>query len=137
MPLESIVKKGHVIPLTDAEPNSLITADIILASGIDFDDSVIPVLYTGWTDRAWGSQRFWDDMICLDESVSHLMLVMSQIRKIGVLVKDLDKGLIDFPYLRDDHVVYLCWQLGEDSVDYWHEIDTGFSGRQPLSESDL
>jgi len=71
------------------------------------------------------------------ESVSHLMLVMSQIRGIGVLVKDLDKGLIDFPCLKDDHVVYLCWQLGEDSVDCWHEIDSGFSGRQPLSESDL
>lgn len=74
VPLESIVKKGRVIPLTDAAPNSLITADMILASGVDFDASVIPVLYTGWTDRAWGSQKFWDDMIGLDESVSHLMI---------------------------------------------------------------
>ena len=74
VPLESIVKKGRVIPLTDAEPNSLITADMILASGVDFDGSVIPVLHTGWTDRAWGSQRFWNDMIGMDESVSHLMI---------------------------------------------------------------
>jgi len=74
VPLENIVKKGRVIPLTDAEPNSMITADMIVASGVEFDASVIPVLYTGWTDRAWGSQRFWDDMICLDELMSHLMI---------------------------------------------------------------
>ena len=47
---------------------------MILASGVDFDASVIPVLYTGWTVRAWGSQKFWDDMIGLDESASHLMI---------------------------------------------------------------
>ena len=71
------------------------------------------------------------------ESVSHMMLVMNQIREMGVLVKDLDKGLVDFPYLKDDRVVYLCWHLGEDSIDYWHEIESGFGGREPLDEGDL
>jgi hypothetical protein len=69
------------------------------------------------------------------ESVSHLMIAMAQVREMGVLVKDLDKGLIDFRYLKDDHVVYLCWQLGEESIDYWHEIESGFGGREPLDES--
>lgn len=70
------------------------------------------------------------------ESVSHLMLVMSQIREMGVLVKDLEKGLVDFPYLKDDRVVYLCWHLGEESIDYWHEVEAGFAGREPLNEND-
>ena len=70
------------------------------------------------------------------ESVSHLMLVMSQVRKMGVIVKDLDKGLIDFPHLKDDHVVYLCWKLGEESIDFWHEIEAGFGGRERLSEDE-
>ena len=70
------------------------------------------------------------------ESVSHLMLVMSQIREMGVLVKDLEKGLVDFPYLKDDRVVYLCWHLGEESIDYWHETEAGFAGREPLNEND-
>ncbi len=74
VPLENIVKKGRVIPLTGAEPRSIVTADIVLASGVDFDAGVIPVLHTGWTDRAWGSQAFWDDMIGLDPSVSELMI---------------------------------------------------------------
>ncbi len=71
------------------------------------------------------------------ESVSHLMLVMSQVREMGVLVKDLEKGLVDFPYLKNDRVVYLCWHLGEESIDYWHEIETGFAGREPLNDNDI
>jgi hypothetical protein len=70
------------------------------------------------------------------ESVSHLMLVMGQVREMGVLVKDLDRGLVDFPYLKDDRVVYLCWHPGEDSIDYWHEVESGFAGREPLDDGD-
>ena len=50
----------------------------------------------------------------------------------GVEIKDLDHGLIDFPSLRGNRVVYLCWRLGEGSIAYWHEIDAGFAGRRPL-----
>ncbi len=71
------------------------------------------------------------------ESVSHLMLVMREVREMGVVVKDLDKGLCDFPYLKRDRVVYLCWQLGEDSIEYWHDLESGFSGRERLGEHDL
>ena len=55
----------------------------------------------------------------------------------GVLVKDLDKGLCDFPYLKQERVIYRCWQLGEDSIEYWHDVESGFSGREPLGEQDL
>jgi hypothetical protein len=50
----------------------------------------------------------------------------------GVEVKDLDQGLIDFPSPRGDRVVYLCWRLGEGQIAWWHELDGGFAGRQPL-----
>ena len=70
------------------------------------------------------------------ESVSHLMRLMGNVRDMGVLVKDLDKGLCDFPYLREDRVVYLCWHLGEDSIGYWHDRESGFASREPLEERD-
>lgn len=70
------------------------------------------------------------------ESVSHLMLLIHQIKDMGVHLKDAEKGLCDFPYLRQGRVVYLCWQLGEDRIEYWHEIETGFAGREPLDETD-
>jgi hypothetical protein len=51
----------------------------------------------------------------------------------GIQLKDYERGLIDFPSMKDDRIVLLCWQLGEgDSVEWWHEVDAGFAGRQPL-----
>ena len=70
------------------------------------------------------------------ESVSHLMSLIHQVRDMGVLLKDAGKGLCDFPYIKDGRMVYLCWQLGEDSIQYWHEVETGFAGREPLDETD-
>jgi hypothetical protein len=70
------------------------------------------------------------------ESISHLMFLIHQIKDMGVLLKDAEKGLCDFPYLRRGRVVYLCWQLGEDQIQYWHDIETGFAGREPLDETD-
>lgn len=54
------------------------------------------------------------------------------IAAMGVEVKDLDHGLIDFPSLRAGRIVYLCWRLGEGPIAFWHELDTGFAGRRPL-----
>jgi hypothetical protein len=52
--------------------------------------------------------------------------------ELGVVVKDLDAGLVDFPSERDGEPVLLCWQLGEERVAWWHTLDGGFAGRQPL-----
>jgi len=59
--------------------------------------------------------------------------VLAQIESLGVQLKDFDRGLIDFPSLRDGRVVLLCWQLGEgDELEWWHDVDAGFAGRTPL-----
>ena len=55
-----------------------------------------------------------------------------RLERLGVLVKDLDSGLVDFPALHEGEEVLLCWQLGEDEVTYWHGVDEGFAGRKPL-----
>ena len=52
----------------------------------------------------------------------------------GIELKDLEIGLVDFPALREGRTVYLCWQLGEPEVAFWHELTTGFAGRQPLDD---
>ena len=57
----------------------------------------------------------------------------TEIHEAGVEIKDHTTGLIDFPSMRGDRVIYLCWQFGEgDEIAWWHEIDDGFAGRQPL-----
>ena len=56
----------------------------------------------------------------------------AQIESFGCILKDIDLGLIDFPYDAGDDIVFLCWQFGESRVVAWHSVDTGFSERQPL-----
>lgn len=50
----------------------------------------------------------------------------------GIVLRDIDRGLVDFPALIGGREVYLCWELGEDEVAYWHELDAGYGGREPL-----
>ena len=50
----------------------------------------------------------------------------------GIIVRDVTLGLVDFPSLRDKRDIYLCWIVGDKQVNYWHEIDQGFSHRQPI-----
>jgi len=58
---------------------------------------------------------------------------MSKLEGMGVQLKDFERGLIDFPSLREGRVVLLCWQMGEgDKLEWWHDIDAGFAGRTPL-----
>jgi len=57
---------------------------------------------------------------------------LSFFQDLGCDLKDLDHGLVDFPSIRDGKLVYLCWRRGEDQVRYWHDLDAGFAGRQPL-----
>ncbi|MBI2301456.1 MAG: DUF2203 domain-containing protein [Armatimonadetes bacterium] len=59
--------------------------------------------------------------------------LVESIFRLGVQVKDLERGLCDFPHLRDSgEEVFLCWHLAEDKVAYWHDLDAGYAGRTPL-----
>ncbi len=59
--------------------------------------------------------------------------ILHRLTERGIQIKDIGKGLIDFPHLRDDgEEVYLCWKLGEETIGFWHPIQDGFTGRQPV-----
>ncbi|HMF55826.1 MAG TPA: DUF2203 domain-containing protein [Pyrinomonadaceae bacterium] len=75
----------------------------------------------------------------MPEGVAYVKLLINlgeragEIEALGVQLKDYERGLIDFPSMRDGRVVLLCWQMGEgDEVSWWHDVDAGFAGRQPL-----
>jgi hypothetical protein len=71
------------------------------------------------------------------EMEGHLQRVresISEIDSIGVQVKDMDSGLLDFPCKVDDQVVLLCWRMGESAIEHWHTIEDGYKGRQPVDE---
>lgn len=71
------------------------------------------------------TRPFLQAMQELNQEVRHL-------HSLGVQLKDVDRGLVDFPAWRDEQEVLLCWSLGEESVAYWHEVDSGFAGRKPV-----
>jgi hypothetical protein len=58
--------------------------------------------------------------------------LLETIEHSGIVLRDIDRGLVDFPALIEEREVYLCWELGEDDVAYWHEMDAGYGGREPL-----
>ena len=64
--------------------------------------------------------------------VEELDAIVHEIEESGAHLKDVQLGLVDFPTERNGEVVYLCWQFGEPEVAFWHPIDEGFAGRQPL-----
>ncbi|MGK2936083.1 MAG: DUF2203 domain-containing protein [Gemmatimonadaceae bacterium] len=61
---------------------------------------------------------------------------VTELRELGVDFKGFDQGLVDFPAEINGRLVYLCWKLGEDAVEHWHDVDAGFAGRQKLVTSD-
>lgn len=58
--------------------------------------------------------------------------LVHQVQDMGVILKDINIGLLDFPHLKNGREVYLCWKFGEENIEFWHEIEAGYAGRQPI-----
>ncbi len=63
---------------------------------------------------------------------SQIYSLVSQIHKMGAFCKDLQRGLVDFPALYKGREVFLCWELGEEQVAFWHDLQSGYAGRKPI-----
>jgi len=73
----------------------------------------------------------------LERAAASLAFCIERIQAAGVLIKDLDRGLLDFPAFREGEEILLCWHVGEDEIRYWHGLDEGFAGRKPLGRFDV
>ena len=70
----------------------------------------------------------------VSEGFIELRESMLELREREIVLRDLDRGLVDFPAMRDGQEVYLCWEEGEPEIGYWHEPQAGFGGRRPLDD---
>ncbi len=68
----------------------------------------------------------------VEETAKEMQRLLDEFEELGVEIKGIEQGLLDFPHERDGRIVYLCWRLGEETISFWHELHTGFAGRQPL-----
>lgn len=80
--------------------------------------------------RAMESQQLAQEIERLSTAAQR---IFTDLAELGIELKDHRAGLIDFRTRRDGRTVYLCWKLGEGDIAYWHDLDTGFAGRQPLT----
>jgi hypothetical protein len=64
----------------------------------------------------------------------HINDCLKELEQIGCVFKGFENGLVDFYALRDDRLVFLCWRLGEEHVTHWHEVDAGYTGREPIDD---
>jgi hypothetical protein len=68
----------------------------------------------------------------ISEGFLEVREALLELQELEVVLRDLDRGLVDFPALREGSEIYLCWEQGEDEISWWHEPDAGFAGRRPL-----
>jgi hypothetical protein len=95
-----------------------LTQRILMMGGLNVDTTVA---------EGWKTQ--------FDASGQTLKSAIEKIEEMGVLIKDLDIGLVDFPTLFRGEEVYLCWRMDEDDIDHWHGINEGFAGRRPIDKN--
>jgi hypothetical protein len=107
-----------------------IVSDLIQARArlLEMQPALAPVLQKMLGN---GGSRLTAELL---ETFERLRADVRAIEAMGVLVKDLETGLLDFPWERQGEVVFLCWRFDEPTVAHWHAIDAGFSGRQALYE---
>jgi hypothetical protein len=114
--LRTAIHSKKLMEAVEAELQAL-SHRIFLNGGTHVD--VIPIARRK-AERAKAEQRAKD--------------ALAEIDSIGVQVKDLDIGLLDFPCLVDGRIILLCWKLGEKSITHWHGTEEGFAGRKPVDE---
>jgi hypothetical protein len=118
--LQSLLKKAmddkKLIELIEKESQDL-RHRILLSGGLSVD---VPARAQRRAERDKATQDAKD--------------ALAEIHAIGVQVKDLDMGLLDFPCAVEDEIVLLCWKYGEEKIQYWHSQEEGFQGRKPIDE---
>jgi hypothetical protein len=75
-----------------------------------------------------------DEQRALDALADRLVATAKEIESIGCVLRDLDQGLIDFPFRAPKGIVFLCWKVGESAIQFWHGRDEGFAGRKPIAQ---
>jgi hypothetical protein len=113
---EAVQAKTHYMEAEQAIQN--LAQRILMMGGLNVDTAAA---------EAWKAQY--------DSNAQTLKNSMERIEDLGVLVKDLDIGLVDFPTLFRGEEVYLCWRMDEDDIDHWHGVNEGFNGRRPIDKN--
>jgi hypothetical protein len=98
----------------------------VLRASLRKHDQRVESLLDAGTDRGGPTVNDWV------RTMADIQHVLEEFRKREILIKDADRGLIDFPAIMGGREVFLCWESGEGNVEYWHDLEAGYGGREPL-----
>jgi hypothetical protein len=98
----------------------------VLRASLRKHDQRVESLLDAGTDRGGPTVNDWV------RTMADIQHVLEEFRKRQILIKDPDRGLIDFPAIMGGREVFLCWESGEGNVEYWHDLEAGYGGREPL-----
>ncbi len=90
-----------------------------------YDQSTAPRLDDG-NEFGGGKVNQWV------RNLAAFKVLLEEFNQREIQIKDVDRGLVDFPAMHAGHEVFLCWELGEEDITHWHDLDSGFAGREPL-----
>ncbi|MBA3284588.1 MAG: DUF2203 domain-containing protein [Nitrosopumilus sp.] len=85
------------------------------------------------SSKDYAFKLFFEKKLLLNKTITLLYKQIEEIEELGILIKSLDEGLIDFPSIRFNEEVWLCWNIEEERIKFWHGKNEGFIGRKPLS----
>jgi hypothetical protein len=86
------------------------------------------------SDSNCGFEKFIKKKQELNHAVTSLYSMIQELEDMGIMIKSVDEGLLDFPSIRYDEEIWLCWKFGESQVKFWHRKDEGFMGRKPIPQ---
>ncbi|HMA47901.1 MAG TPA: DUF2203 domain-containing protein, partial [Frankiaceae bacterium] len=108
--------------------------DEVLAAGKTGGEGAAPGGGTGGSDGPPRTGELRLTRLRMQGLIDQMAAGVARIDALGLTLRDIERGLVDFPALVSGRQVWLCWQLGETSIGWWHGLDTGFDGRRPLAE---
>lgn len=82
--------------------------------------------------QATGGDVGGEPVAALLRNLVEINVHIARLNRLGLVIKDLDRGLVDFPHLREGREVFLCWELDEEDIEFWHDLDAGYAGRERL-----
>ncbi len=127
----------HIFTVKEAERTLPLLKRILSDLRVEYDIwreamSSYEILAAGSRAESGETADLVSSRVAVTQAANRINDYLLELEAVGCLFKGFDEGLVDFYALRDDRLVLLCWRLGEDHITHWHEVDAGYSGRQPI-----
>lgn len=135
MKIFSVIEAEELLPTLKTNLEKIFHLNQTLKAVSTDIDSLIDIWGEDVYKHSHVDNGYYTDLVNRQQEImKQLQDEMIKINQLGCFVKDIERGLVDFYYKLDDEVVFLCWRYGEDKINHWHALNSGFTARRPLRD---